>query len=382
MNKYKLLLITFIFIGCKDTADRDPFFNTPFTGNKNISIKKLDLDTFKIDAKQTSMVGKWVCKKNSFLWGDFLYGSIYIYDKTLRYKGRMLGQGNGPNEISAKKWTDFVFLKDDLFVLGASYDFYLANKNWDIIKKSRFDFISKDVQRQTLINHPEPDHVGIYEVNYSSINAKFVDRDHVIIPISTSHPLLNAYTSRKFYEKTSILGLLNIKTSELESIFGRYSPIYRKYNYIPQFSNIIFDTTGKDIFLGFEADSLLYMTNTTGKIIRKFGYSGKYISGKYPEVHSYKNSSHVYINDRRQYGFYTYLKCFPEKDVIFRGYEKDKGHNETSGLQIYRKDTLIGDVSVPKGMEVVGYIAPYFYAQIPPDIISESFCLFRFKLKL
>ena len=55
---------------------------------------------------------------------------------------------------------------------------------------------------------------------------------------------------------------------------------------------------------------------------------------------------------------------------------------EKDGLQIYKEGKLIADVSVPTNFRVMGYMAPYYYSYIIPNMDEEdnSLMLYRFRL--
>ena len=66
--------------------------------------------------------------------------------------------------------------------------------------------------------------------------------------------------------------------------------------------------------------------------------------------------------------------------MLFRSYTCPDSEKQ-DGLQIYQGKTLLADVSVPKKLYVLGYSAPYVYATSGLDEMSESFALYRFKIK-
>ncbi len=52
----------------------------------------------------------------------------------------------------------------------------------------------------------------------------------------------------------------------------------------------------------------------------------------------------------------------------------------SDGLQIYSSDGhFLGDCEVPKGLNVKGYIAPYYYSQVFTDE-DGKLTLYRFRL--
>lgn len=61
---------------------------------------------------------------------------------------------------------------------------------------------------------------------------------------------------------------------------------------------------------------------------------------------------------------------------------RNLGDIEKDGLQIYKEGKLIADVSVPTNFRVMGYMAPYYYSYIIPNMDEEdnSLMLYRFRL--
>ncbi|MFV0503582.1 MAG: hypothetical protein ACK5LT_06400 [Lachnospirales bacterium] len=381
--RYKLILIiiSLVFLlGCV-SKNNDSYQNIPYTGTTDILFTSISFDSIAIDGSNTSLVGKWSCIEDKLVWGDFFYGSFYIYDTNFNFEKKVLSQGKGPNEIPSKKWVDYTVLKDKIFILGSSYGYHLINsKTWKKLNSSRLNFSTEETNIKDLINNPKPDNLAIYEVNYPGLNLGFLNAEEIVFSISTSHPKINAYTSRLFYDESKSIAVLNLKENKITDMLANYSPIYKEYEYIPQFSNVLFTEHKGKLLFSFEADSLIYNTNKKHSISNKFGIKGKKVSSKYPEINSTENYVNDYKIGRIKHGYYKYLKQISETGILFRGYQKDSLAKE-DGLQVYRNNVLIGDVSVPKNFQVIGYIKPYYYAQIQPDDLNEEFVLFKFKLE-
>src|SRR5699024_2710034 len=156
---------------------------------------------------------------------------------------------------------------------------------------------------------------------------------NVLLPISSSHPKFNAYQP-DYYKEANVLGVLNIESSDIEMLSLGYPPVYQDYNCIPQFSNILFNNYKKNIVLGYEADSLLYIGDRKGNILEKFGNDGRNMERNYPEVRDFNNYVEDY-EERLNYGYFTYVYYDENAQLLFRGYQKDKPHQDTDGLQIY-----------------------------------------------
>lgn len=84
--------------------------------------------------------------------------------------------------------------------------------------------------------------------------------------------------------------------------------------------------------------------------------------------------------ERAAKGYYNWIEYVDDQKTLFRSYQKG-GVCNYDGLQIYRDGVLIGDVDVPKGLKVMGFIEPYYYSYIIPDEESERIYMYRFKLE-
>lgn len=99
------------------------------------------------------------------------------------------------------------------------------------------------------------------------------------------------------------------------------------------------------------------------------------------EYREFATEKETYENAREEMssrGFYNWLEWVDETGVLFRSYQKGDGA-DVDGLQIYRDGVLVGDVDVPKGLRVAGYVAPYYYSYVMPDEEREVLYVYRFK---
>ena len=133
----------------------------------------------------------------------------------------------------------------------------------------------------------------------------------------------------------------------------------------------------KITYVGFEADSTIYKYKQDEYPIKAFGYKGKNMNQNYQAIRSWEECSKMVSEDRTNKGYYTSLYVSPTDNYIFRTYQKGS-HDSTDGLQIYQNEVLIGDVPAPKGIKIIGYIAPYYYATCGIDEENERIELFKF----
>lgn len=84
------------------------------------------------------------------------------------------------------------------------------------------------------------------------------------------------------------------------------------------------------------------------------------------------------MKNQEEKGYYNWIKKV--NGLLFRSYQKSAA-SDYDGLQIYEGRVLIGDVKIPRGMKVVGYVAPYYISSIVCDEDTETMWFYRFKLK-
>src|SRR6218665_3693476 len=96
--------------------------------------------------------------------------------------------------------------------------------------------------------------------------------------------------------------------------------------------------------------------------------------GNFEEVESH------FQEEMKKYGHYDFL-CHDQKNKLtFRSYKK--AESKLSGLQVYNGQyNLIADVDTPWDFQVIGDIAPYYYASGIINEEKEILGIYRFALK-
>lgn len=191
------------------------------------------------------------------------------------------------------------------------------------------------------------------------------------------------YTPEKYYQKAYTLMQTNRDSGRVKKLLCPYPPFYQEH--IGELDAMIslnydFDSEG-NLYVGFEADSTIYKYKQDEYPIKAFGYKGKNMNQNYQAIRSWEECSKMVSEDRTNKGYYTSLYVSPTDNYIFRTYQKGS-HDSTDGLQIYQNEVLIGDVPAPKGIKIIGYIAPYYYSEIMTDIDidNDKMYIYRFKL--
>jgi hypothetical protein len=354
-------------------------FAIPSYNRPQLAIRSIILDSIVLDKVNSSYVGFLRVVNDSLLFFDKRFCWVFTFDRNGRHFNRYLGQGDGPREISCRYILDYCPLPNGKhFVIGPSWDCYLYTKGWTIESKSIL-YWTVEHSKQEMLANPLPDMQGLYSLAYEgNFRVRAVDK-YVYLPIRSQHPTFNGFTSTEYYRDGRILARVNPNTGRVEGIFGRRSPYYLRYTYIGQFAYFNFDVGGNCLYVNHEPDSIIYTYNEEMVAQTAFGISGKSMDTDYQQIASLEDARKYALLDRETKGYYHWIKYVDRKDLLFRGYIRGSGA-KCNGMQIYRNAILIGELDVPKGFQVEGYIEPYFYTNAIIDEENETIKVYRFKI--
>ncbi|MCC5939153.1 MAG: hypothetical protein JJU34_17875 [Lunatimonas sp.] len=380
---YFFLLVTLVICtSCQeDNGVKYLGESVEFTPKKEISIDSIKIDTLINNDIFFSGLGTWVIFNDSLTLLDRKLVSAHVFSDDLVHRSTNLGRGDGPNSIN-NIILETTIMDDYLVILGGSYQYFFINKNWEIVKRGQFDFYHENTSYEELLNNPKAHNVGHYDVFIEHLKLGHDYRGNLVFSITIPHPDFNYLWHEKFYQEARVLGKVNPDDPKV-SIHGGYSPIYHRYRFLSTLTGAPFSYLDADTYIqGYEADSILYKLSGFGEVQYAFGVAGKemniaYENFKAEDVEEYEA---VWKLDRDRYGYYHSVDYVRETGLLFRGYTKS--NPLVDGMQIYRDDTLIGDVEVPKGFQFVGYKAPYYYGEFKyrPDKEEDSIKLLRFEL--
>jgi len=353
---------------------------------KKIIYEKLVFDTLYFDAHQSSMEGDFTIQNDSFYFGDIIASSVLIYDQDGKFITSKLQQGRGPNEILGLNQLTKGYTDNGFIIMDEQWFIYTLDKNLNVLSNFMLRFnTSENTPKYTreYINHPDPNDIGIYEVEYAKNKLRVYDHKYLFFPIVTEHINFNAYEGRNahnYYRESSNLAKLSLENGEIEKILCNYPPVYQQYKYASNFKYILFDIAQDNLIFSFEIDSLVYQMNLQDSTILSFGNAGRGMKTQYPEFQTLEDTDEHAFTCRQNYGYYRDFTWIPETKILFRSYRKRQSPSP-DGLQIYQDKCLVGDVEVPREFNVIGYIHPWYYASITPDYDNEKFIIYRFKLQ-
>ncbi|WP_212895464.1 hypothetical protein [Capnocytophaga canis] len=370
-----------LLFGCQSTSEgNEPnsreFYNTVDISKKeDIQYHSFTLDTLKMNPEGTSYVGKFLMWKDTLYFVDERFSYIFQFTNEGEFVQRHAGKGRGPNEVF---YIDYLTFGENEFAT-------MNGNNWAIdifdtqFQKKKFFRIDNNSTRtyEELWHEPMVTLADSYSFDCVRPNTfKRWDEDRVVCSIFSKHAFLNGYsTSEKselYYNYARCFGIINLRTGKFEKILGRHSPVYLSQQNIPNFQYLNYDTYEKidDVYINFWPDPDIYLySKKEDKIKGKFGKAGRDMKTDYRRTNTSEEGHRNWKSDYATYGYYTFLKYFPEKQLIFRGYSKGKGAT-SHGLQIYKNHQLIADLDVPKGFEIIGHSNGMFYGVTPqnPDV--------------
>lgn len=349
----------------KEDVDSTVFYdvaNIETTKQTNV-ISKIEIDTITIQNDiETSFVGDFSIFNDTLYFADHFFGYLFRLNKDGNIIDKNIGKGNGPNEVRAFNYS-IVSKNGYYFLDGGSSNLYFFNKNFKKEKDFRINWENKRSKQEVLAN-PVPTLGDSYEFGFGYPEVfKPWDNNHVAIAITASHPKFNGYFDTElYYNHSRILAIVNLESGKIEKYIGRRSPVYLNYKNLPNFDHFSYEVTENQIFVNFWADPTIYILDKKeGKAIGKFGQKGKNMKIDYPVTKTYEQAENKWKEDQENYGHYHYVKYIANKKLLFRGYHRGKGAS-TDGLQIYKENTQIGDIAIPKGLEIIGSIGNEFYA--------------------
>jgi len=337
---------------------------------------KLQLDTIKMEHVEAAYLGtSGITLNDEFYFLNTYYCQLFIFDTLGNFKKRYLGQGRAPHEISIGKIAFHTPLQNKgFFFLGYQLDHYVYDSTLRV--KHMFMLKSNTSKDPTETS-------SIYTHQYSRPVCRNYKEKVYFNMYCQNHRLDYLSNSKEYMEKCRQISEVNIKTKEDGRMLGGGLPEpYKKdpKKYI-HFSAVNFDIDKQgNFYVSYDAHPVIYKYDNDYNPITSFGYPGRDMDMNYKTIDSYKEARKVYDDERENRGHYNWVEYIDETGLLFRSYAKGS-HQKTDGLQIYRGNTLIADVDVPKNFKIAGYINPYYYSQAIIDEEKEEMTVFKFKLQ-
>lgn len=373
------IFTVFLLYSCSDTFSDTDFI---LKGQKQITFHKIRItDSLRINAASMSLDGRWGIHGDRLFYVDNHQVPVKYFDTLGDFIERKLEHGRGPNELFGKLDLFCYTPENEIIIIdGNDWSFYRFSADGkelyhhQFLKEIRFNTSNW----QNLLQHPEPENVMMYELEFEYRQFALF-KDWMIIPIMTEHVSFNGFDvmahPKEFYKRAYALGAFNRHTFFQERFFGHYPPIYRK-KMIPNFLHSCVATDGQYLYVGYEADPLVYAYDDRLESAFAFGFEGTGMKNNYPQTSSVDEAVTKSKEHRQKYDHYGALQYITP--YLFRSYTA----SGTVRLQVYENTNLTGELNTGrKEFELMGYIEPYFYACVACDIDNEEYRIIKFKME-
>lgn len=350
---------------------------------KTIQFQSLKADSLMLNPPAFSGSGFFKILGDSIYFLDSQYSALSVFNSEGKFCKKYLGEGEGPGET--KRVNKLLTLTDGRHFVLSDFTYSLYSPAWQRLATGQIDWEHKNADENEILNNPNPELLAMYGFNWMSATSPCLaarSNNRIIFPISCEHPKMNAFEHEEYYKSARILAELDVNTGKIDTIFGTRSPQYLQRRFIPNFDFYQFTVaSGDSLIVSFAADSLLFVYDNKNKLAKKFGVSGRDMKtdyhatqGNFEEVESH------FQEEMKKYGHYDFLWHDQKNKLTFRSYKK--GESKLSGLQVYNGQyNLIADVDTPWDFQVIGYIAPYYYASGIINEEKEILGIYRFALK-
>ena len=377
MNIIKVfsLFLICVITGCS-SKKTTPNFNIEPTSTKEYSIENVFIDTLRLDSIVTSFEIESSINNDKIYLVDKYFNYIYEYNTMGNVLNRYLGTGRARNETTIGQIATHTFLDDGLFLLNQSGAYYYYDKHYNFKDMFIISYVNQEWNRLNIYEIPQA-----YTQRYSDIVCRQYE-GNVYFNVHLAHEQVNIISSTKEHlRKNANILEINSKMHD----FGRLLAVgYPKSYYEDTYNKAIMSSVNFDIdkkgtfYVTYEADSLIYVYDKDFTMLKCYGFAGRDMDLDYTLTTTPKEVGKNYRTERNTKGYYNWLEYVDETGVLFRSYKK--GEKATfDGLQIYKNGVMIGDIDVPKGFKLLGYIKPYYYSHIIADDKKETLTIYKLK---
>lgn len=375
MKKICFLFATAVMLcGCREKAavgEHASFFVQPVENETEILVENLAVEAIPVGLNDTSWEGFSGMTEDKIFFVDRYAGRLYEVDGESGSTELRIREGRGPQELPIENVEGYTASHDGHhYFVGATRDLYIFDPTYNLIKNISFIAAESDSPE---IDYNRDDY---YSLVYEAIVLRPY-KNHVYINVMSAGDDSNI-SNESWYDNSRILMSVSTEGSahSIEGYMGRVSPAVR---YMTAFYAMQYDLDAEgNFYVSFEADPLVYVYDNDYRIQYSFGHPGKGMNTDYTEG-TPDNFGDLLDSEYANKGYYTSIKKVG--DLVFRSYRRG-GADVPDGLQIYRGTTLVGDVEVPRGLKVMGYIAPYYYSEVVTDPENEAATLYRFRLDI
>lgn len=382
-----LILVSLIgalaFITACGTSSENVYDAKPVVSESDLTLA-IEVDTIDISIPAFSGSGFFRVQNDSIYFFDLIFLTVSICDAEGNFVRRVLGGGDGPEEI--ENFTYHSFLPDGGSIfLGSGYNLEVFDRNW---KRSRKTYFMDFETKKGTYRGSDVDSKGQYGYNYSDHDVIFNNTlivkgaEEAYIPVvinARSNPAYDPYKHPvSYYSKSKTIASLDLSLGKVTDVFGQRPAVYLDSKYIPIYDFNVFNLRGDDLLVVSKPDSLIRVFSTdTRELKYSFGVAGTGMNDDYIRSESFQNLRENWVNAHDNTGYY--YGVFSDQDYVFRSYTT--GDGLSGGMQIYQKDILKGDFKVHRRFNVLGKINDSYYADGLLDEDNEELRIFKFNIK-
>jgi hypothetical protein len=368
--------------GCSEQAEQNQK-----TANYSINVKidSICLKQIQFPEFETSFIGEFRIYNDAIHFIDKELGKIFLFSDNGELMDLFLGRGDGPYEINTAI-DGYLNLKSGSHLfLGPSFDLHLHQKgNYERLKNYFLSWEGEqDVNKVRSSSTPNVNQFALYTLDYQNLLLREGKDGNVYFPIYGETQYFNGLNSDLYYEKGKILARMELESGKVKEVLGSRSPRYLENKYLPHHASFSYDIDSlNNFYVSHEIDSLIYKYDQDFELISAFGVKGNNMNTNYTAIKDFnlKLFRTLYFEDRPKLGWYSHVEFTDELGLLFRSYTKGE-HSEFDGLQIFKNETLIADLTVPKGFKIKGYIKPYVYGEVISEL-SEQLKLYKFEVSI
>lgn len=361
---------------CKESYDQNKNFSIPPTSTKCISLNDISMDTILLENVPISYEIESSINNDKVYLVDRYFTTIYEYTPSGQLIKKYLGKGRAKNETTIGRIATHTFTEDNLFLLNTSGAHYYYDDNFMLQNLFLVSYEEK-YNKNNIYETPTA-----YTHCYGNIVCRSYKND-IFFNVMLLHLETNIINTTSEHLKRSA-NIFEVDTRKQD--LGRLLAVGYPASYSQDteskvlFSSVYFDI-GKDgtFYVTYEADSLIYVYNDKFDMQKCYGMAGSGMDLNYVAINDVADIKKYNKKERATKGYYNWIEYVEEQNILFRSYQKGAA-SKNDGLQIYNDGVLIGDVEVPKGLKVMGYIEPYYYSYVIPDEGAERIYMYRFNL--
>lgn len=370
--KTKLLIFSCLWLTCC-SHKKETFFTPAENPLPTLLFTEIRYTPVPLDSILSSCLGELIVYKNQFLFIDKKFCYAYLFDRSGKLIKRCLGKGHSPREIPTDEITGYGINNHDEVIIFSDllyfvYDSCFTLKYYNTIKTdTRSRHQSKQGNNPFIYGWPYDKfviHGHDSKLYYTAINKVY-------------NQMTEPYT---FFNECFTILQIDAVTGTPEKTLGPYPPMYQKHPLcqIP-YCNFDLDPEG-NLYISYEADSLIYKFDKNHKNVKTFGWRGKDMDCDYQTLTPQSSIRSIYLQERNTKGYYDQLLYIAPLHWLCRIYQKgDKTKND--GLQLYDQDyRLTADLDIPRGFRIAGYIAPSLYLYKIDE--KEGIQLFSFSFNI